>query len=357
MIKSHLMPFCYNKTENEMILLYKRKEFVKIYFSKSYANNKNMFKIVKLIITTLINQFKKLYPKIILLKDLFANMANLATLVNKNIFISINKLNNNTNGELVPLLFYNPDRLKTNEMYFEDKIDNKLFNLPPVELTNFKKSLLKLKQLGFEQSYYTHKTVRYQKQIDNKRISISINKLDSLSDNLSLDRSKNKLGLYPNTIQHLDSLLLYGVISYCKIKNIPLAVIHDSFSCNQYYYKEIRLAYSLSYYYILGNHGLNNIIINFLNNLIEGDTTFLFSEFLSQFSIKDKFGNRVFSKELLNDQVLLKNFRAGSLKKYNMTSQKIKYILKYLISIIEFFNELNDLTDDGFHNSSNIYKI
>lgn len=358
MIKSHLMPFSYNKTKLEMIKTYKKTPFLNSYFSKSYIDSEHIYIIATQVIETLLEEFEKKYPSIILLKSIFSKLSDLSSILNISLYVSLDKLKGNDEGHIIPLLLFNPKySYKKNKLNIDN---NKNFNLTQEEFRCFKKSINKLKKLGFYQSYYKQKKKIFKKQKSRERMSVSMKAFseEDLNNNtLTMDSINNKLGLYPNVTQHIDSLLLYGVLTYCRIKNIPLLVIHDSFSTYQGYYQEIRLAYALSYYFIISNDSLNNIINNILFMIIKNDETNCVIDFLKFISYKDKFNNIRINENKITDLNAINDWRLINQKKYLFKSNNIKKIIDLIIDIITIYNQLAEgiIEEDISINGLEIY--
>lgn len=293
MVKSHLMPYTYSKTQLSMIKTYKNNEFIKNLFMKNFRKQDLLYKIIKLIISTLIKCFKEYFPNIDILMKIFGKLSNLGIILNSDIFITANDPLDNDSGIQFPWFFDDVSNFEFNDIHKENKIVSTEF------LKEYHKEIKKIKKLCFYQSYLIPIKRRFRRSIGNKRYTITINDFDK---NINRNAIKNKQALAPNIIQYLDSQLLYSVIAYCKLSNIPLMVIHDCFSSPLIYYEEIRKAYSIAFYEIVCKNGLRNIVFNALRYYRNNEP--LFDIFIRYISKKSST-----TKKILFDLDFLKKLR------------------------------------------------
>jgi len=358
MVKSHLMPYSYNKSIITMIKTLKETILVEVYYlSKDLESQKWLNKIATHIIETLIKLFTDNFPSIVNLKTLFSHFSNLSTTLNNESFLSLNDFKDNYYGTKFPLIINNQNSEDFLNKHYWKKTIPIVFNkfLDKNEKYYFlkhKKELKNIKTLSFYQAYRKKNLIVYYKQVKGFRKKIYLNSFDT--DELKFDLHKNRLGLYPNTTQFIDSLLLYGVSSYCYLKKIPMLAIHDSFASNFEYFEEIRKAYSYSYYEIIGNNGLQNLTYNFLYNHSINNLVFnSIIQFLSE-KIKDKKmkcvlildQNKIQSKKIIQEFFKIQkifDLKNSSQEDIIEFKKLVKKIFKYLSLIIkEYLNILEN---------------
>lgn len=348
MVKSHLMPFNYNKTIISMIDTYNEKEFISIFFNKIFLKKNLLNKISTLVITTLLSLFNKYFGTLKELKNLFSELANLSFLLDRDIFISMQDINDNASGQHFPWFYedtkqyeFNP---KTEPVYEDAEFASK-----------FKKKIKKQKDLCFYQSYYSIDSIRFRKGFGKQRYSISIRDFNATSKRNHL---KNTQALAPNIIQYIDSQLLYGVVTYCKMKQIPVIVIHDCFASHIDHFEDIRKAYSLSFFEIICVNGLRNIIFNalcyfrhqsyFFNKLITAITKvgnkkgrlLLDMELLHEI-VNNPIKKRAFKKTVFNTNYTWnERFDKNLYKNFHKITKSLYNILSIYKNLIENYNKV-----------------
>jgi hypothetical protein len=257
-VKKHIMPFSYNKSLISMVSSFKKDEFINRYFKSNFKGTKFINDIATKIIKILVDIFNNQFPLVNKLKIFLIKICNLSFLLSENIKVNFN-------------FSFDISSLKQKNCF--NFGDSNLF------INQYLKTFKDIISLTFSQNYKEVQVKRIQRNIrisnyKKKKVSVNIGLLTSSAFD-KINFKKNCLALYPNMAQFLDSILLHGTVTYCRLKKIPLLTVHDCFYTKLEHVFEIRRAYSLFYYLIFSNNILNTFFHNFLDFLKFSNATFL----------------------------------------------------------------------------------
>jgi hypothetical protein len=277
-IKKHVMPFAYNKSTKEMIKTFLSNNYISKFLYIKDKEKNFLWKIGSLFISRLLVVIKKEFKELYLFKKMFIHIVNLCTTLEQPIYIS----------------FFNVfDSVST------------------ATKKNSSERLTEISKIGFLQNYLKNEIIRirtntkkYEKdgKYVNIKMTTNFTRVKGLeSGKYELDKLKNELALLPNVCQHLDALILHGVIHFFKRKDLSVLPIHDSFYTQKDNYAFVRTSYFLSYLTFIHENSLKNMLYNLLDFLSRSNLfiSFLFSKIIwnkeSELTISK---NEVFKKEL-----------------------------------------------------------
>jgi hypothetical protein len=244
-IKKHIMPYAYNKGSKGMI-----KDFLQNVYIKKFVNVKDkenfIWKIGSCFINKILCVIKVEFPEVIHLKYFFSIIVKIFVLLN----------------EPIPISFFNVFKknwsLKPNMERTRDLI---LFS-----------RLQEISKIGFLQNYLDREVtrIRLKKQtytLKGEKISINITanftRIKGFDNKkLTLNLIKNNLALLPNLCQHIDALLLHGLISFFKYYDRVILPIHDSFYTNINSFIFVRWAYLEVFKTYIHQNTLKNMLYN-----------------------------------------------------------------------------------------------